>query len=132
MCQALGYHRASSLKGLSPEEAESQQGLFWLVYVLDKSLSLRLGRSSVLQDYDIDIAPPKLIYNDPSLLAWNTIYLHWIETAEFHGLAYEQLYSPRALNGSEEERTQKAKALIARLEKCQEALKNVSLYHSHP
>ena len=113
------------MKGLTPNEASEQQGLFWFIYVLDKSLSLRLGRSSVLQDYDIDLKPPNIIFDEPSLKAWNDVYLYWIKIAELHGLAYEQLYSPRALSGSEEERTEKAKGLIEQLNQCQDALLNV-------
>jgi hypothetical protein len=31
--------------------------LFWSVYFIDKSLSLRLGRASALQDFDISTSP---------------------------------------------------------------------------
>jgi hypothetical protein len=31
--------------------------LFWSVYFIDKSLSLRLGRASALQDFDISTLP---------------------------------------------------------------------------
>lgn len=127
LCQALGYHRAASLKGLSPIQVEEQQGLFWFVYVLDKGLSLRLGRSSVLQDYDIDVGTPTTIFSEPSLRPWNLIYIYWIKLAGLHGLAYEQLYSPRALSEKEDERARKAKALIVRLEQIQKEITNVRL-----
>ncbi|GLA32115.1 hypothetical protein AnigIFM63604_009601 [Aspergillus niger] len=51
LCQTLGYHRSS------PSESGSKPSLgnilFWTVYVLDKAVSLRLGRASTIQDYDV-------------------------------------------------------------------------------
>ncbi|GKZ67651.1 hypothetical protein AnigIFM50267_002137 [Aspergillus niger] len=51
LCQTLGYHRSS------PSESGSKPSLgnilFWTVYVLDKAISLRLGRASTIQDYDV-------------------------------------------------------------------------------
>ncbi|KAK2761610.1 hypothetical protein FQN54_001438 [Arachnomyces sp. PD_36] len=131
LCQALGYHRETSLKGLTPAQTEEQQGLFWFVYVLDKTLSLRLGRASVLQDYDIDVSFPKIVLSEPRLQAWDSIHLYWIKLAEFHGLAYEQLYSPRALSESPDERAAKAKVLIDKLGKHQKSLSKIDTADSY-
>ena len=93
--------------------------------MLDKSLSLRLGRASTLQDYDIDISLP-VQSADPRLNAWELINVYWIKLSELHGLAYEQLYSPGALRESEGERGRKAKALIARLEQARHKIPDAS------
>lgn len=56
MCQSLGWHRLAAPKDGLTKEYERKATIFWSVYFLDKSLSLRLGRSSVLQDFDISIS----------------------------------------------------------------------------
>ncbi|GLA77109.1 hypothetical protein AtubIFM55763_008992 [Aspergillus tubingensis] len=51
LCQTLGYHRSNpSDSGSKPSLGNT---LFWTVYVLDKAVSLRLGRASTIQDYDV-------------------------------------------------------------------------------
>ncbi|KAI5211399.1 hypothetical protein E4T38_01467 [Aureobasidium subglaciale] len=52
LCQSMGYHRLMPPKSGGTEVYEKRVILFWGVYFVDKSLSLRLGRASSLQDYD--------------------------------------------------------------------------------
>lgn len=64
--------------------------------MLDKGLSLRFGRSSVIQDYDITLPKamsPQMNLSDP----WKVILNLWILQAELTGKVYEHLYSPTAL-----------------------------------
>lgn len=123
MCQALGYHRlpvnfspsdspspssasASSSTAPNPPSSSSsssdaslndtKSGLFWFTYMLDKGLSLRFGRSSVIQDYDITLPKaisPQMNLSDP----WKVVLNLWILQAELTGKVYEHLYSPTAL-----------------------------------
>ncbi|KAI4733057.1 hypothetical protein E4T50_16384 [Aureobasidium sp. EXF-12298] len=53
LCQSLGYHRLIPDRSGDTKLYEKRAMLFWSVYFIDKSLSLRLGRSSALQDFDI-------------------------------------------------------------------------------
>ncbi|KAK0612577.1 hypothetical protein B0T17DRAFT_410286 [Bombardia bombarda] len=116
MCQALGYHR---LPIPNPDEAnpyEARSALFWAAYMLDKGLSLRFGRSSAIQDYDISM--PKSIGqlvngSDP----WKVVLNLWIVHAELMGKVYEQLYSPAALAQPPERRLESARHLIVSLKK---------------
>ncbi len=58
MCRTLGLHQASSIRGDDgPHERTDKQLIFWCTYMLDKGLSLRMGRASALQDYDISQPP---------------------------------------------------------------------------
>ncbi|KAK4185955.1 hypothetical protein QBC35DRAFT_502472 [Podospora australis] len=109
MCQNLGYHK---LKTPSTPEHEEKALVFWLSYLLDKALSLRAGRASVIQDYDVTV-PMKLgdSVNVPNMM-WRLIMDQWIVHAHFMGKAYDKLYSPVALTLSPEQRAENARELI--------------------
>jgi len=96
--------------------SELKAALFWFAYSNDKCFSLRFGRSSMIQDYDITV-PRKLgdsiVLPDP---AWRTVFHQWITHAEFIGKAYEQLYSPAALTYTPERRAESATSLIRMLD----------------
>lgn len=100
--------------------------MFWFVYVLDKSLSLRLGRSSTLQDYDITLELPGQS-SDVGLQAWDMVYNFWIDLARFNGRVYEQLYSARALSDSETDRVQRAKDIIRDMQSWYQGILSVRL-----
>ena len=40
------------------DDVQYKRFLFWCIYFVDKSLSLRLGRPSTIQDWDITLARP--------------------------------------------------------------------------
>lgn len=84
--------------------------MFWFTYILDKSLSLRLGHSSILQDFDITL-PLSDLSADSQMSMWDTLYHNWIKIGYFQGRIYEELYSPRALSGLATHRAQRAKQL---------------------
>lgn len=55
--------------------------LFWSVYFIDKSLSLRLGRASSLQDFDISFSAKEIfdIWNTKDPLDYKTAKLaEWL------------------------------------------------------
>ena len=57
LCQSLGYHRYSTMKDDTEEQRTAKVHAFWFIYMLDKNLSLRLGRASSLQDWDMVQTP---------------------------------------------------------------------------
>lgn len=79
----------------TPDEAERKQFLFWTVYIFDKSLSLRLGRSPTIQEYDITIPDPARI--GPGLTPVRSFFALWVMASRLQGQIYEQLYSPQAV-----------------------------------
>ncbi|KEQ86215.1 hypothetical protein M438DRAFT_353368 [Aureobasidium pullulans EXF-150] len=112
MCQALGWHR---LPDGYARDAEAQRILFWLIYYFDKCLSLRLGRSSNIQDFDISVSYPK----DPvesEYRSWHLWFLTLIDIATAHGLIYEQLYSPGSMQQLPKQRSQRVLELEFRLD----------------
>jgi hypothetical protein len=112
MSQALGWHR---LPDGYTRDSEAQKILFWLIYYFDKCLSLRLGRSSNIQDFDITVSYP----GDPVRLeyrSWHLWFLSLIDIAAIHGLIYEHLFSPGSMNQSSKQRSQRVLDLATRLD----------------
>lgn len=109
----LGYHRASSMEQDTASAQENKLRLFWSVYCLDKGLSLRLGRASNIQDYDISLTPT---FGRGDLRdLWNSVYTLWITLSRIQGKVYELLYSPAALSQPETERVAHARRLAAEM-----------------
>lgn len=88
--------------------------LFWTVYCIDKSLSLRLGRAATIQDYDVSV--PMVMNISGVTEPWKTIYHLWIHYARAQGRVYEKLYSQMALNQPEEHRASQARKLASELQ----------------
>ncbi|EEP80772.1 predicted protein [Uncinocarpus reesii 1704] len=112
MCQSLGYHRTARKDdaGASSENATMEKSVFWFVYLMDKSMSLCLGRTSSLQDYDIAAEFPELPA-DPGLRPWRTLYRNWTDYSKIAGRIYELLFSSRALADTAAVRLHKAQQL---------------------
>jgi hypothetical protein len=102
LCLTLGYHIAPSAKRNDQSLQADEESLFWLVYSLDKGLSLRLGRSSNIRDRDITLpAAP----NEPRRT----------RLARIQGKVYDQLYNSEGLSKPEYERGKIAESLAREL-----------------
>lgn len=95
-----------------PNVLETKPVLFWTIYSLDKALSLRLGRSSSIQDYDITVSSDINLGPSVSEL-WGSVYKLWIRLARIQGRVYELLYSPAALAQPESDRVMYARQLAS-------------------
>lgn len=98
----------------TPSTQQEKMGLFWSIYCLDKALSLRLGRSSSIQDYDISL--PMNFEASNVVQPWKTIHKLWIRLAKIQGKVYEFLYSPAALSQPEEDRVSHARQLAEEMQ----------------
>ncbi|KAF2472790.1 fungal-specific transcription factor domain-containing protein [Lindgomyces ingoldianus] len=115
LCQHLGYHRIDTMKDDTMEERASKIRVFWFIYVMDKTLSLRLGRASSIQDWDMSLPFPAVGESCDPLFAsakGSEIQLYWIKVAQIQGQTYERLFSPAAFMKSEQERAQTAAELV--------------------
>jgi hypothetical protein len=112
MSQALGWHRLSD--GYT-RETEAQRILFWLIYYFDKCLSLQLGRSSNIQEFDIIVSYPEAPVQS-EYRSWHLWFLTLIDTAAARGLIYEHLFSPGSMRQSSKQRSQRVLELAARLD----------------
>lgn len=99
MCQTLAYHKAKTNVETGPGHSTPQERLFWTVYKLERSLALRLGRSSMIRDEEITLTVQA---EEPVA----------IRLARIQGQTYEHLYSPQGLSQSNEQR-QKSSQLLA-------------------
>ncbi|KAK5031252.1 hypothetical protein LTS07_004987 [Exophiala sideris] len=52
---SLGLHRHLEGFGLSESESYQRQRVFWILYVIDKDMSIRIGRPSAIDDDDAEI-----------------------------------------------------------------------------
>lgn len=118
LCQHLGYHRISTMKNDSEEERSAKIHVFWFVYNMDKQLSLRLGRSSIIQDWDMSLPFPSVCDRDNPIGGFPKgieMHLYWIKVAQIQGQTYEKLFSPAAFLKPAEERARSAAELVAAL-----------------
>ncbi|KAI1111624.1 hypothetical protein F5Y14DRAFT_305225 [Nemania sp. NC0429] len=111
MCRTLGYHQIHTMKDDTPQMKADKSLLFWCTYMLDKALSLRLGRASVLQDYDISL--PHVTPDAKAAYPGKEVITLWIQHARVLGRIYERLYSPGALRQSESVRAEHVSILAA-------------------
>ncbi|KAK4934577.1 hypothetical protein LTR10_024197 [Elasticomyces elasticus] len=107
MVQDAGYHRLPSYT--TAPECTKKRVVFWIVYALDHSMALNLGRSPNLHDCDITVDRPRV----PEELenSYGQVYMSWMDFAELQGQIYEQLYCPRAQRQTTEVRANLARAL---------------------
>ncbi|KAK5738434.1 hypothetical protein LTR17_005962 [Elasticomyces elasticus] len=55
MVISLGYHNLSTMQSDTVAERESKIALFWMVYWLDNSFAVRLGRAPIIRDYEVTV-----------------------------------------------------------------------------
>jgi hypothetical protein len=113
LCQSLGYHRITTYECESPDDAQHKQFLFWVAYILDKSLSLRLGRSSTIQDYDVTTPEPGT--SGPDKTPTTAFFGLWVIGSRLGGQIYELLYCPEAIAQPEPIRRSRVQLLAHRL-----------------
>ncbi|KAH8167774.1 hypothetical protein CIB48_g445 [Xylaria polymorpha] len=103
LCQTLGLHHLVD-PGQEDTSQESQVNLFWMVFLLEKSLSLRLGRSSNFRDAEITTPLPS-----------NADIRRCAQNSRIQGKIYDQLYSPTGLARFDVERGLMAQTLASEL-----------------
>lgn len=109
----MGFHSVPALARDDAETRERKIRLFWTIYIHEKGLSLRLGRSSTIRDSEITIRRPNLDSSDTINCGWMP---KWIEFARLQGMVYDQLYSPSVLRLSQATRITRARQLASDLE----------------
>jgi hypothetical protein len=129
MCLDLGLHRqpANSNNAMGRE----QRVVFWYAYACDKGLALNFGRTPNIHDYDITVERPRLP-GDLDDRAFGRYFLGWLEFAEFQGVLMEQLFSARAQEAPQEERTRRALFLVEQMDQLQGQFRDVSISTNEP
>lgn len=114
LCQTLGYHRFTSMEHDPVPVQRQKQLLFWSVYTILSMMSLRLGRASSIQNYDISLPMPDENVDVPK--PWGPVCMLWTKSAIIQCDIYRCLYSPEALQKSESERVAHAYRLAAEMQ----------------
>lgn len=98
LCQTLGYHHVGHKSENSKRESRHKQRLFWFLYVVEKGLSLRLGRASTIQDWDVTIPLPESTPEDQESNQTSALFLGLgVKLARCQGDIHELLYSSTSL-----------------------------------
>jgi hypothetical protein len=107
LCQVLGLHRGDSeLYGNStPREALQLRRVFWIAYILDRDIAMKIRQAPVQQDADIGIElPPQEPDEDaagfvstPEMYqnGFNVFRAH-VELAQIQGYVYDAVFSVRS------------------------------------
>ncbi|KAL2862729.1 Zn(II)2Cys6 transcription factor [Aspergillus lucknowensis] len=127
-CLLLGYHRAVTYQNQKPDMASNMNRLFWTVYMLDKNMSLLLGRASCIQDYDIDAPYPKYS-EDINKRAWDEGFVKYLTFARLQGQIYDRVYSAAALKFAPEVRAQNIESLAEELHQWRRAMDQIDWSH---
>ncbi|KIW29830.1 uncharacterized protein PV07_05617 [Cladophialophora immunda] len=122
ICQTLGWHR---LRATEDETDNAKLAIFWFCYMLDKGLSLRFGRTSAMQDWDI--STPRRFSNTQIKEPWTDTINLWIKTGGILGETYEHLYSPAALARQPGQRVETASLLVAKMKQLWKELDDLSM-----
>ncbi|KAL9049665.1 MAG: hypothetical protein Q9206_005416 [Seirophora lacunosa] len=119
---SAGWHRL--VKKRDDADQRRQRVVFWLIYAMDRALSLSLGRAPMIQDYDIQT--DRLSYPDDVPGPQGYLMVLWMDVGELQGHIYLELYSVQAQRQSAHVKADAARRLAARCLKIQETMYTVS------
>lgn len=124
MCHTLGIHRESVVRKDPPDVAHQKRLVFWMLHMVEKNLSLTLGRGSNFRDYDIDcdyfsVSP------DPRLAPWDLANIACIKVGSVQSRIYDQFYSATAKRQSPDQRAQVAEEIVIEIHRLHDELKSV-------
>ncbi|SPJ90384.1 uncharacterized protein FTOL_13265 [Fusarium torulosum] len=113
ICLTLEYHRDVLSKPEKKQERQRRIRLFWLIYIMDRLLALRLNRPPLLRDRDITVP-----YEDYESAEDSThpIAPKWIKMGALYGRIYDEIFSPGALLQLSATRETRARELAAELQ----------------
>lgn len=113
MCLTLGYHRKRPVAFETHEQKRRRIRLVWFAVMIDKILSLRLGRHSTFREGDLALERFQDADASVTMLPATPKYVEW---SLHQGRIYEQVFSPDALKEPESVRVERARALAVQLQ----------------
>ncbi|KIY02599.1 uncharacterized protein Z520_01064 [Fonsecaea multimorphosa CBS 102226] len=137
---ALGLHRWLPGFGLSRAELEQRQRVFWILYILEKDMSSRIGRPSAIDDDDIGFGFPaeqsqedcgiKMSAAASGGAKFYPLY-HMCVLARIESKIYKELYAYAARVKTTSERLESISRLDAELQEWKESLP-IEIRPEHP
>ncbi|KIL85011.1 hypothetical protein FAVG1_11882 [Fusarium avenaceum] len=114
LAQTLGLHRETPYDCLPKDQVEQGRRVFWLAYILDKDISLRMKQPFAQDDEDMDAILPSrnaLQIAPPDGLSNTDLLNSRIGLAVIQGQVYKRLYSVQAARQPEAQRQEVAREL---------------------
>jgi len=122
LCQVLGIHRSDSdfYSNANPREALQWRRVFWIAYILDRDIAMRIRQAPIQQDTDINIElPPKKPDKDaagfvstPGMYRNNfNVFRAHVELSRIQGYVYDANFSVRSQQLSPGERAANCQAI---------------------
>jgi hypothetical protein len=114
LAQTLRLHRETPYDCLPKDQVEQGRRVFWLAYILDKDISLRMKQPFAQDDEDMDaILPSGNTLQLPSFdgLSTTDLFKSRIGLAVIQGQVYKKLYSVQATRKPEAQRHEVAREL---------------------
>ncbi|RDW70919.1 fungal specific transcription factor domain-containing protein [Aspergillus mulundensis] len=122
--RSLGYHTRSVGADALTGQPNNKGLLFWTVYYLEKTLSLRNGQSSTISDRSVTVPMPSAQV-DTSPNSYLTAYSgQMVSVARLAGRIYEELYCPGSLALPVDTRARRATALAQELRELSAAFRS--------
>ncbi|GLA83020.1 hypothetical protein AtubIFM56815_007211 [Aspergillus tubingensis] len=118
LAQSIGLHRENG-SGASPE-AEHRRRVYWIAFILDSDISIRVGRPPVqdLEDYDTHL-PTENPPDGRGILTIDGIRMNYFrllaQLAQIQQLVYKKLYTVTVRRESSDD-------VIERIKSCEDAL----------
>lgn len=134
LANTLGLHRNLNGFGLAPEEIEQRRNVFWVFYILEKSISQNLGRPSVINDDDIAVNLPAKtpgLMQSPSGAKVYDIFQDQTRLAIIGSRIYSELYSASSQTKSKVDRLKVLGKLDNHLQRWRDAIP-VDIRPEHP
>lgn len=121
MSKALGLHRVACERthGFNAEDRQNSK-LFWTLYILEKNLSLQVGRSSTISENDITIPLSDVRMGSEWGATLGFLSPKWMHSSQIVGSVYEDLYSPLAMTLPRDERAARAARLLEALQRVED------------
>lgn len=119
LAQNMDLHRECSNSGLTTSQAEQRRRVFWMAYILDKDISIRLERPFSQDDDDMDVQLPsktRCEISEHEIETCSVSLLNYrIGLAVIQGQVYKLLYSIQARRQAEPQRAITARDLNSSL-----------------
>lgn len=122
LAHTIGLHRrivSPENHGLSTAASKQRRNVLWIIYILEASMAIRLGRPPVINDDDIDLPMPEHgeYFEDSSIEddKFDAFY-HQVRLSRIESTIYTELYSVQSQRRTVGERLKSIAHLDQRLQ----------------
>jgi hypothetical protein len=129
LAHRLRLHRQDNDRVIAPPQGVQGNRVLWILYILDRDISMRAHDPYLLQDHDMDVDLPPLEPDDGAgvlCTATGNSYFNFllcrIQLARIQSKMYDWLYSVRAEKSGEMERQARVEQLNSMLSAWQDSI----------